>query len=141
MVMDNEEFEALIKVAQNWQKEPTGEYPWHAKKQYVTKKSEMGLGLEPIEQPSMKDKKTQFINARDVELPDPGLISIGEVASYVAVLVPVILTGDKDAHGKWIIHDGRHRVAAWRAAGYEQIPVVFMNKPTQVPDVFLKGME
>ncbi len=66
--MDDTQFKALIEVAANWQKQPTGVYPWEAKKQ------------------------------------------------------------EKDADGKWIIFDGRHRLAAWRAAGYKQLPVVFLKE-------------
>ena len=123
--MTDEEFKALMEVAANWQKEPTGVYPWEAKKQYKSVKTPFGISLEPIPQPEFVSKETQFIGINEVEMPDPTMIHIGETATYINALVPVILTQEKNAEGKWIILDGRHRVAAWRAAGYKQIPVVF----------------
>ena len=125
--MDDVEFKALMQVAANWQKEPTGIYPWEAKKHYKSVKGPFGVGLEAIPQPELASDETQFINVNEVEMPDPKLIHIGEVAGYVNTLVPVILTQDKNTEGRWIIHDGRHRLAAWRAAGYKEIPVVFLK--------------
>ena len=132
MVMSNDEFKALMEAAKNWQNEPTGVYPWQAKKQYKSVMTEQGIGLQPIDQPEFQDKKTQFIDAEAIEIPDANLIAIGEVAGYINALSPVILTQEKDANGKWIILDGRHRLAAWRAGGYKQIPCVFV-KVTPLP--------
>lgn len=131
--MGDAEFKALMQVASTWMEQPSGEYPWHAKKQYKSVATPGGgVGLEPIAQPEFEDKQTKFIDVRDIEIPDPKLIHIGEVAGYVNTLVPIILTGDKDAKGKFVILDGRHRLAAWRAAGYKQAPVVFV-KVTPLP--------
>lgn len=137
-MMDDAEFKALMQVAAKWQQDPTGIYPWEAKKQYKSVKTPFGVGLEPIPQPELAQKETTFIDVNEVEMPDPGMIHIGEVAGYVNALVPIILTQEKDASGKWIIFDGRHRVAAWRAAGYKQIPVVFL-KSYEVPGVIKKA--
>lgn len=126
--MDDVEFKALMEVASQWDKvEPKNEYPWHAKKHYKSVKTPLGISLEAIPQPEFVDNKTQFIPIDNIQLPDPSLIHVGEVATYVNALVPVILTQEKDADGKWIIFDGRHRLASWRAAGYKQIPVVFLK--------------
>lgn len=125
--MTNEEFKALMLVASKWQEEPTGVYPWESKKQYKTVKTPHGIGLELIPQPEFVSKETKFIDVNTVEMPDPSMLALGEVAGYVNALVPVILTQKKNEDGKWIIEDGRHRVAAWRAAGYRQIPAVFMK--------------
>ena len=127
--MTDEELKALMLVAADWQKEPTGAYPWGAKKQYKSVKGPFGIGLEAIPQPEFVQKETQFIDVNTVEMPDPTMIHIGEVAGYINALVPVILIREKDAEGKWKILDGRHRVAAWRAAGYKQIPVVWVKGP------------
>ena len=126
--MTDAEFKALMMVAADWQKEPTGEYPWEAKQQYKSVKTPTGIALEPIPQPEFVSKETQFIDANAVEMPDPTMIHIGEVTGYVNALVPIILTQEQDAEGKWKILDGRHRVAAWRAAGYKQMPVVFQKE-------------
>lgn len=124
--MTNEEFKALMVVAANWNKiQPTGVYPWHAKKQYKSVKMGEHIGLEEIEQPEFEDKVTKFIPITDVETPDPNMIHAGEVAGYINALSPVILTKNKNEQGQWIIEDGRHRVAAWRASGYRVLPVVF----------------
>lgn len=125
--MTTEEFKALMEVAAKWQDEPTGAYPWDAKKHYKSVKTPFGISLEAIPQPEFVSNETQFINFNEVEMPDSTMIHIGETAGYVNALVPVILTQEKDADGKWIILDGRHRVAAWRAAGYKQLPVVFIK--------------
>lgn len=125
--MDDAEFKALMMVAANWQQEPTGAYPWEAKKQYKSVATPMGVSMEPIPTPELVTDQTQFIDVNDVEMPNPKLIHVGEVTGYVNALMPVMLTQEKDADGKWIILDGRHRVAAWRAAGYKQIPVVFIK--------------
>ncbi|MDZ4230254.1 MAG: ParB N-terminal domain-containing protein [Dehalococcoidales bacterium] len=130
--MSNDEFKALMEAAKKWTEPPSGIYPWSAKKQYKSVMTEQGIGLQPIDQPEFQDKTTKFIDAADIEIPDPSLIAIGEVATYINALSPVILTQGKDANGKWIILDGRHRLAAWRAAGYKQIPCVFM-KVTPLP--------
>jgi hypothetical protein len=86
--MTNEEFKALMAVAAEWQKEPTGVYPWEAKKQYKSVKTPMGIGLEPIPQPEFVDKRTQFIDVDTVELPDPSMVSIPEVTTYVNAWLP-----------------------------------------------------
>lgn len=126
--MTDEEFKALMLVASKWQEaEATGIYPWEAKKQYKSVKTPFGIALEPIPQPEFVSKETQFIPIEEVETPDPTKIHIGEVAGYINALVPIILTQEKDAEGRWIIFDGRHRVAAWRAAGYREIPVLFLK--------------
>lgn len=127
--MTTEEFKALMEVAANWdKKEPTGVYPWEAKKQYKSVKTQFGISLEPIPQPEFVKKETEFIDISEIETPDPSLIHIGEVAQYINALVPVILTQEKNEEGKFRIIDGRHRVAAWRGAGYKVLPVVFAKE-------------
>lgn len=123
--MDTEEVKALMEVAAKWQDDPTGKYPWGAKKHYISVQTPSGIGMKPIPTPELVSEETQFIDVNEVEMPDPKLIHIGETASYVNALVPIILTQEKDANGKWKILDGRHRLAAWRAAGYRQVPIVF----------------
>ena len=125
--MDDVEFKALIQVAANWQKEPTGVYPWEAKKHYQSVSGPLGVGLKAIPPPELESNETTFLNVNEIEMPDPKLIHTGEVATYVNALVPIVMTHEKDAEGKLKIHDGRHRLAAWRASGYKIVPVVYMK--------------
>jgi hypothetical protein len=116
----------LIEVAQEYINEPTGKYPWKTKT--VTKSVKLPNGqiaLEMAGMPTLESDESQFIPTRDIEVPDPGMIAYGEVAGYISALSPIILTKEKNEAGKFKILDGRHRVAAWRASGYKQIPVVF----------------
>ncbi len=123
----------LMQVAQEYIKEPTGQYPWETKKVTKSIKTEGGVGIESAGMPDLISMETKFIRTTDVEIPDPDLIHIGEVAGYIAALSPIILTDTKDKDGKYKIHDGRHRLAAWRAAGYKQIPVVFTHEVEYKP--------
>jgi hypothetical protein len=118
----------LIQVAQEFIKEPSGKYPWQTKEVKMSVKGEGGIGTVSAGMPELVSDITQFIRTTDVELPDPAMIHYGEVAQYIASISPIILTQDKDANGKYKILDGRHRLAAWRAAGYTQIPVVFSKE-------------
>ncbi len=116
---------SLVEVAQQFINEPTGKYPWETKTVTKSVATPMGVGLEMAGMPTLESDETKFVATRDIEIPDPSLIHYGEVAGYIAAISPVILTKNKDDNGKWKILDGRHRLAAWRAAGYKQIPVVF----------------
>ena len=121
--------QSLIEVAKEYIKPPSGVYPWATKT--VTKSVEIpggGVGLEMVGMPTLKSDKTEFVAAEDIEIPDAKLLHFGEVGQYISALSPIILTQDKDASGKWKILDGRHRLAAWRAAGYTRIPVVFSTE-------------
>lgn len=110
-----------------WPEEPTGVYPWSSKPQFKSVKTPMGIAMEPIPQAEILSKQTEFIDIKSIETPDPELIHMGEVGSYVNAIVPVQLLERKDKAGKWIIHDGRHRLVAWKVAGYKVIPVVFVK--------------
>jgi len=116
---------SLVEVAQQFINEPTGKYPWETKTVTKSVATPMGVGLEMAGMPTLESDETKFVATRDIEIPDPSLIHYGEVAGYIAAISPVILTKNKDDNGKWKILDGRHRLAAWRAAGYKQVPVVF----------------
>ncbi len=119
----------LIEVAQQYINEPTGKYPWETKTITKSVKTpEGGVALELAGMPTLESDETQFVNIRDVEVPDASMLHFGEVAGYISALSPIILTKEKNAAGKYIILDGRHRVAAWRASGYKQIPVVFSTE-------------
>lgn len=115
-----------------WPTKPTGQYPWSQKQQFKSVKMPGGgVGLEPIPAAKVKSKETEFIDITTIEEPDPELIHQGEVMGYVNALTPVQLLDQKDANGKWKIHDGRHRVVAWKVAGYKQMPVVFVERPEE----------
>lgn len=117
-----------------WPTKPTGEYPWTQKKQYKSVKTPGGIAMVPIEAVKIIDKQTKFIDITTIEEPDPELIHMGEVMGYVNALTPIqIVRGKKDQYGKAVIHDGRHRVAAWKVAGYKQIPVVEVEVPEGTP--------
>ena len=110
-----------------WPEEPTGVYPWSQKQQYKSVKTPMGVAMEPIEAATILSPETEFIDIKSIETPDPDLIAMGEVMGYVNALTPLQLLKKKDADGKWIIHDGRHRLVAWKIAGFKQMPVVFVE--------------
>ena len=118
----------LFEVAQEYINEPSGKYPWETKT--VTKTVMHGdmVGLEMAGMPTLASDVTEFVKTTDIELPDPKQIHYHEVGSYINALSPIILTQDKDENGKWKILDGRHRLAAWRASGYRQVPVVFSTE-------------
>jgi hypothetical protein len=119
--------ESLMAYAKKFTQPPTGKYPWGTKQVTASVATGQGIGLQPASMPTLVDDKTQFIPAEDIEIPDPGLIAYGEVAGYMAAMSPIILTQLKDEKGKHKILDGRHRLASWRASGYQQIPVVFSS--------------
>jgi len=115
-----------------WPTKPTGQYPWSQKKQYKSVKTpDGGVGLEPIPAAKIKSPETEFIDITSIEEPDPTLIAQGEVMGYVNALTPLQLLDQKDEKGKWIIHDGRHRLVAWKVGGYKQMPVVFVDRPEE----------
>lgn len=117
---------SLVEVAKEYIKTPSGKYPWETKT--VTKSIELPgghVGLEMVGMPTLKSDVTEFVAAEDIEIPDAKLLHFGEVAGYMNALSPIILTQQKNSEGKFIILDGRHRLAAWRASGYTRIPVVF----------------
>jgi hypothetical protein len=116
---------SLVEVAQQYINEPTGKYPWETKTVTKSVKTDAGVGLEMVNMPTLESDETQFVPTRDIEIPDASLLHMNEVASYIHAFSPIILTKKKDDGGKWKILDGRHRLAAWRASGYKQIPVVF----------------
>lgn len=120
---------SLIEVAQQYINEPSGKYPWETKTVTMSvKMPDGGVGLEMKGMPTLESDETQFVPTRDIEIPDANLLAMGEVAGYIHALSPIILTKQKDAGGKWMILDGRHRLAAWRASGYKQVPVVFSTE-------------
>lgn len=124
----------LVQIAQEYIKEPSGKYPWETKNVTASVAGPMGgIGLEKKGMPELVSRETEFIPTTDIELPDPKMLAYGEVAGYIAAISPIILTQQKDKDGKWKILDGRHRLAAWRAAGYKQTPVVF-TKETEYKD-------
>lgn len=118
----------LMQAAANYTNTPTGIYPWGAKNVTQSVKTAHGIAMQPQEMPELVSELTQFVATDSVETPDPALIHVGEVAGYIGAISPIILTEKKDAEGKWKILDGRHRVAAWRAAGYQRMPVVFSKE-------------
>ncbi|MFA5377974.1 MAG: ParB/Srx family N-terminal domain-containing protein [Dehalococcoidia bacterium] len=119
----------LIQVAQEFIKEPSGKYPWDTKEITASVAGPAGgIGLVKKGMPELVSRETEFIKTTDIEIPDPKMLAYGEVASYIQAISPIILTQEKTADGKWKILDGRHRLAAWRAAGYKQIPVVFTKE-------------
>jgi len=93
--------------------QPVGSYPW----------GEEALSAADI----LSD--TLLISIDKVETPDPSLISGGEVKQYTSVLRPVQLFTKKNKNGKYTIHDGKHRLMAWKSAGYTAVPVVFVKMP------------
>lgn len=117
---------SLMEVAKQYINDPSGKYPWETKTVTMSVATpDGGVGLQMKGMPTLESDETKFVNARDIEIPDPKLIHLGEVTQYITALSPVILTKKKNEVGKWKILDGRHRLAAWRASGYKQVPVVF----------------
>lgn len=74
---------------------------------------------------------TVLVGLDKVETPDPKGISAGEVKQYANALRPIQLTNNKNAKGEYVIHDGKHRIAAWRSAGYMVAPCVFVKAITE----------
>jgi len=92
-------------------------------------KSELVEGqvvMVPIEPSEVITPEPIYMEIKDIESPDPSLIAPGEVLGYANALTPVQLL-EKKVDGKWKIHDGRHRLMAWIAAGYHKAPVVFVK--------------
>jgi hypothetical protein len=100
-----------------WPEKPTGVYPWSNKPQFKSVKTPFGVAMEPIPQAKILSKETEFIDITSIETPDSELIHMGEVGQYVNALAPVQLLKKKDKSGKWVIHDGRHRLVAWSNMG------------------------
>lgn len=124
---------ALMQAAANYEKPPTGVYPWSSKQVTASVAGPMGVGLVSKGMPELVSEETQWVKTTDIEVPDPSLIHTGEVAGYIKALSPIIMTQQKNPDGTMKILDGRHRVAAWRASGYLQIPVVY-SKETEYKD-------
>jgi len=110
-----------------WPEEPTGKYPWEQKQSFQSVQTPEGIAMVPIPAAKMLSPETEFIDITSIETSDPSLIAMGEVQGYVNAIVPVQMLKKKDKDGKWIIHDGRHRLVAWKVAGYKVAPIVFVE--------------
>jgi uncharacterized ParB-like nuclease family protein len=76
--------------------------------------------------PSVPVGGIQYIDLNDIEVPNPKAIALGESKGYADALTPIQLTEQK-IDGKWKIHDGRHRLVAWKLAGHTKVAVQFVK--------------
>jgi len=81
------------------------------------------LPIPPVE---VISPEPEWVDIKDIESPDPALIAPGETLGYANAMTPVQVLEEK-VSGKWKIHDGRHRLMAWIAAGYKRAPIVLVK--------------